>query len=179
MMKLRSALLLTLLFWLPPAVKADSVDSLSWSWTVSGSGFDGSGTLVTGPLRADPSLAYAYNTDYLALNMTGQLNGQNVSLNGGYILGGGDTSALTTFYFDPWKGLNFQTSNAQLWRLVHPDLPVPSGYEILLYSYSSDLWSPVDVTITPLPEPSVWMLTCVGLVGMLLIAVMKRHVIAS
>ncbi len=179
MMKLRFALLLTLLFWLPLAVKADSASSLSWSWTVSGSGFDGSGTLVTGPLRTDPSLAYAYNTDYLALNMTGQLNGQNVSLNGGYILGGGDTSALTQFYFDPWEGLNFQTSNAQFWRLVHPDLPVPSGYEILLYSYSSNLWSPADVTITAVPEPSVRMLMCVGLVGMLLMVLKKRHVNAS
>jgi len=177
-MKLRFALLLTLSFSLPLAVKADSVNSLTWSWSVSGSGYSGNGVLITGPLRTDPSLAYAYDTDYLALDMTGQLNGQNVSLGGGYILGGGDTSALTKFYFDPWKGLSF-TSNNQSWRLVHPDLPVPLGYEILLYSYSSNLWSPVDVTITAVSEPSVWMLTCVGLVGMLLIAVMKKHVIAS
>jgi len=172
------AVLFLLLFLTPRSVKADS---LTWSWSISGSdGLTGSGTLTTSlltPLYAPPILSAYYVTE-----MSGQFGGFSVALSTAYnstysnffsgrVL---ETPSNKSLWFYPWSGLYFTTSNGQIWRLYGTDLPHP-GTGISLYSYSEDVQRGADVGLVQTPEPSALALLSVGLISFLGLAAVKKY----
>ena len=89
--------LLTLLSFQSPA----EADSVSWSWSISTLAVNspsipvaGSGTLTTGPLTSLP-FASGGSDAYYVLSMSGQLNGQSVSLDSNY------STYYNNFFYNP------------------------------------------------------------------------------
>jgi hypothetical protein len=158
-----------LLFLTAPTAKADS---LTWNWTVSTNGLSGSGTLVTGTATNPPMGIPCCGPAYFVSSMSGQFGGLAVMLqppvfradgslaSGSLIRGGTDTRFSP---FDPTYGLNFETSDGHLWRLIHPDIG-PSGIANLLFSYSDNQWNQAQVTmLQQVPEPSTVVLLILGI----------------
>jgi len=145
-----------------PSAKADS---LTWNWTVSTNGLSGSGTLVTGAATNPPLGLPCCGPAYFVSSMSGQFDGLAVMLQppvsrASLIRGGTDTLFSP---FDPYYGLNFETSDGHLWWLIHPDIG-PSGIANLLYSYSDNQWTQAQVTmLQQVPEPSTLVLLILGI----------------
>jgi hypothetical protein len=148
-------------------------DSLSWSWALSGNGFNGSGTLTS---DSTPTY-YIFGYGLLVNSMDGQLNGSSLTLNTTYssllfpggpnaaYCGTGGCMSLSEVAPAYNAGLHFSTNDGVTWNVFLNEwgsTPLP----FILVNYSNSAGANVNVTMVPTPEPSTLLLISVGLIGL-------------
>jgi hypothetical protein len=177
-----SVVLFTLLFLALPPAKADS---FSWSWALSGNGFNGSGTLTSDTVEK----YYIFGRGYLVGSMDGQLNGVSLTLNGNSLLtpyNGGPTGyctsvtgkcvPMTTFEPDDRAGLNFMTTDGIKWCLLFNQWrSTPLPFTVFQSGGPGGEAANVNVEIVPAPEPSALALFGLGLISLLGLAAVKKY----
>jgi len=140
--------------WLLPAARADGIQS--WSFTFTGNGVSGSGTMTSDPLSDAPPGVLGFNTNvYLVTSIDGTIDGLSATE-----ITGNQYSVIQQWdgtYNPTPLGLHFITSDGP-------------GYDTLLGSTSGQ-FGPVQIEITPIPapEPSVLVLLSIGFLGICLV----------
>jgi hypothetical protein len=177
-----SVVLFTLLFLALPPAKADS---FSWSWALSGNGFNGSGTLTSDTVEK----GYVFGRGYLVSSMDGQLNGVGLTLKGSdnllepavagrlYCTSVAPNCIPISGVIPDWRaGLNFTTTDGIVWGLIlnqWASTPLP----FMVYDWQgTGKGANVNVSIVPAPEPSALALFGLGLISLLGLAAIKRYV---
>jgi hypothetical protein len=149
-------------------------DSFAFTYVNSGYGsspqntWETSGVLTAATSGQSPSCAYYLC--WTVTDMTGQVNGTPIVFSASS--NSQIASEIPGFPYDYIAtGLYFSTSDGQTWDLVHLEYATPPGGQTALAHPGGTPGAFGDLTFTPIPEPSVFVLLMAGIlfVGLMVI----------
>lgn len=135
------------------------------SFTISGSGFSGSGTIVSSGSVTNhwPCPTCVATTGEVVTNMTGMLNGFAIT---GPTAPGTTAGNTNSIYpgggpFLDWGNLGF-SSNGVNYNAFHGDAGGHSGYFLASSNDTNVYANPISFTLRTVPEPASWTLMIAG-----------------